>query len=60
MHANDIVLLSKSSQGLQEKLNKLKDICNDWCLYIDNELYVAPHEYDQMDDIEPTRPRKTY
>ena len=25
-------------------------------LYIDNELYVAPHEYDQMDDIEPTRP----
>ena len=25
-------------------------------LYIDNERYVAPHEYDQMDDIEPTRP----
>ena len=34
MYANDIVLLSKSSQGLQEKFNKLKDFCNDWCLNI--------------------------
>ena len=34
MYADDIVLLSKSSQGLQEKLNKLKDFCNDWCLNI--------------------------
>jgi retron-type reverse transcriptase len=29
MYADDIVLLSKSSQGLHEKLNKLKDFCND-------------------------------
>jgi hypothetical protein len=39
MYADDIVLLSKSSQGLQEKLNKLKDFCNDWCLNINISLF---------------------
>ena len=32
MYADDIVLLSTSASGLQEKLNKLNDFCQDWCL----------------------------
>ena len=32
MYADDIVLLSKSSNGLQQKLNCLENFCNDWCL----------------------------
>ena len=32
MYADDIVLLSKSSKGLQQKLNCLDKFCTDWCL----------------------------
>ena len=32
MYADDIVLLSTSSTGLQDKLDKLSKYCNDWCL----------------------------
>jgi hypothetical protein len=32
MYADDIILLSSSANGLQEKLNKLDKFCNDWCL----------------------------
>ena len=34
MYADDIVLLSTSASGLQEKLNKLNDFCQDWCLEV--------------------------
>ena len=32
MYADDIVLLSKSSNGLLQILNCLETFCNDWCL----------------------------
>ena len=32
MYADDIVLLSTTATGLQEKLNKLRYLCHDWCL----------------------------
>ena len=32
MYADDIALLSSSPKGLQEKLNKLYESCQDWCL----------------------------
>ena len=32
MYADDLVLLSTTSAGLQEKLNKLYKYCQDWCL----------------------------
>jgi hypothetical protein len=32
--ADDIVLLSKSAEGMQEKLDKLSAFCSDWCLDI--------------------------
>ena len=34
MYADDIVLLSTSPQGLQNKLDILKQYCNDWCLTV--------------------------
>ena len=34
MYADDIVLLSTSASGLQEKLNKFNDVCQDWCLEV--------------------------
>ena len=32
MYADDIVLLSTSSEGLQQRLNVLNDFCQEWCL----------------------------
>ena len=34
MYADDIVLFSTSSSGLQDKLNKLYNFCHDWCLEV--------------------------
>lgn len=34
MYADDIILLSKSPEGLQKKIDILNDYCNDWCLTI--------------------------
>ena len=34
MYADDIILLSSSADGLQQKLNILQKYCNDWCLNI--------------------------
>lgn len=34
MYADDIILLSSSADGLQQKLNILQEYCNDWCLNI--------------------------
>ena len=34
MYADDIVLLSSSAKGLQERLNKLYEFCQDWCLEV--------------------------
>ena len=34
MYADDLVILSESAKGLQEKLDKLQNVCNDWCLSI--------------------------
>ena len=31
-YADDIVLLSSSSEGLQKRLDGLRTFCNDWCL----------------------------
>ena len=32
MYADDINLLSTSSEGLQQRLNVLNDFCQEWCL----------------------------
>jgi len=37
MYANDVVLLSTSASGLQEKLDILDKFCNDWCLTINTQ-----------------------
>ena len=34
MYADDLVLLSSTSQGLQQKLNCLSQYCNEWCLKV--------------------------
>ena len=34
MYADDVVILSESALGLQEKLKKLEAYCADWCLYV--------------------------
>ena len=34
MYADDVVILSTSKTGLQEKLNKLEKFCSDWCLQV--------------------------
>ena len=34
MYADDIILLSKSAKGLQEKLDILNTYCKDWCLTV--------------------------
>ena len=34
MYAADIILLSKSAKGLQEKLDILKTYCKDWCFTV--------------------------
>jgi hypothetical protein len=34
IQADNIVLLSKSAEGMQEKLDKLSAFCTDWCLDI--------------------------
>ncbi len=34
MYADDVVLLSASSTGLQQKLDNLNKLCNDWCLTV--------------------------
>ena len=34
MYADDIVLLSTSTTGLQDKLDKLSKFCQDWCLEV--------------------------
>lgn len=37
MYADDVILLSSSASGLQEKLNLLQAFCDDWCLSINIE-----------------------
>ena len=37
MYADDVILLSSSAIGLQQKLNLLQDFCEDWCLSINIE-----------------------
>ena len=32
MYADDVVILSESAAGLQNKLRKLENYCADWCL----------------------------
>ena len=32
MYADDVIILSQSAEGLQQKLNKLQMFCDDWCL----------------------------
>lgn len=34
MYADDIVILSSSSKGLQDKIQTLKKFCEDWCLHV--------------------------
>ena len=34
MYADDVVILSESALGLQEKLKKLEAYCADWCLNV--------------------------
>ena len=34
MYTDDIVLLSTTPAGLQDKLNKLHRFCEDWCLEV--------------------------
>ena len=34
MYADDVVILSTSKTGLQEKLKKLEKFCSDWCLQV--------------------------
>ena len=34
MYADDIILLSKSAKGLQEKFDILNTYCKDWCLTV--------------------------
>jgi hypothetical protein len=34
MYADDIILLSKSAKGLQEKLDILNTYCKGWCLTV--------------------------
>jgi hypothetical protein len=34
MYVDDIILLSSSADGLQQKLNILQRYCNDWCLSV--------------------------
>lgn len=34
MYADDIVLISYSSEGLQQRLHKLEKFCSDWCLRV--------------------------
>ena len=34
MYADDLVLLSETSEGLQECLNRLNDYCNTWGLEV--------------------------
>ena len=34
IYAENIVLLSKSAEGLQEKMDSLTQFCNNWCIYI--------------------------
>lgn len=34
MYADDVILLSDSASGLQNKINCLQNFCNDWCLSI--------------------------
>ena len=36
MYADDIVLLSIPADGLRQKLNKLQEYCNNWCLSVKN------------------------
>ena len=37
MYADDVVILSESATGLQEKLNKLEEFCADWCLNVNTD-----------------------
>ena len=37
MYADDVILLSSSAIGLQQKLNLLQAFCEDWCLSINIE-----------------------
>lgn len=34
MYADDIVIFSSSSQGLQDRLNMLEQFCDDWCINV--------------------------
>ena len=34
MYADDVILISQSASGLQNKIDKLQKFCNDWCLNI--------------------------
>ena len=40
MFADDVILLSSSAIGLQQKLNLLQAFCEDWCLSINIETKV--------------------
>ena len=37
MYADDMVLLSPTAEGLQEKLNFLNTYCKDWCLKVNTQ-----------------------
>ena len=37
MYADDVVILTESATGLQEKLNKLEEFCADWCLNVNTD-----------------------
>jgi hypothetical protein len=37
MYADDMVLLSPTAEGLQEKLNLLNTYCKDWCLKVNTQ-----------------------
>ena len=37
MYADDIILLSTSAPGLQEKIDILGKLCDDWCLTVNTQ-----------------------
>ena len=37
MYADDVVLLSESAAGLRDKLKKLEEFCDDWCLNVNTD-----------------------
>ena len=37
MYADDVVSLSESAAGLQDKLKRLEEYCDDWCLNVNTD-----------------------